>query len=134
MKIVNPYMISAVLEPFLSLQHDEAMSLAALGINREGEVREYIRQALVPYFFSFDDKSRKSIKYSLGYLLVKGYDDWDGLLAMNECPMDFGGEDRIFFMWLWDELFHSNVVIDELPSSYSVREDFGAPNLIKRNF
>ena len=132
MRIVNPHMISAVLAPFLSLPDDELALWAGMSVSMEHEVKARIRSLLVPYFYSFDRKSREVIKDSLGYLLVAGYDGWGDLLSSTGCPIDFWGDERLFFEWLWDELFHEAIGLEEAQSSYIVSDDFHAPNLIKR--
>ena len=50
MRVANPYLVSAVLEPFLFLEADAAEAAASIDPSNEGEIRNCIRQLLVPYF------------------------------------------------------------------------------------
>jgi hypothetical protein len=133
MRIVNQYMISAVLDPFLSLQETEIAWWAEMDATMEHEARMRMRSLLVPYFHSFDGKSQEIVRDSLGYLLVTGYEGWSDLLSSSGCPIDFSGSERIFFEWLWHELFHKAISLEGPQSSYIVNNDFHAPNLIKRD-
>jgi len=132
MKIVNPYLVSAALEPFLFLELNEADSIAAIDPEDEGGVRNCIRRLLVPYFLAFDAKSKSMIKDSLGYMLLQGSDKWEMLLAMNQSPLGLPDSPKRFFEWLWDELFHESVRLDGDVGDYVVKEDIHAPNLIRR--
>lgn len=132
MRVINPYLVGAVLEPFLFLESEETASIAAINPEDEIRVRDCMRRLLVPYFFAFDDKSKSTIKDSLGYMLLQGSDKWETLFAMNQCPLTLPDPPRKFFEWLWDELFHANVGLDGSFADYVVREDIHAPNLIQR--
>lgn len=132
MRVINPYLVAAVLEPFMFLEPDEAASIAAVDSEDEIRVRDCVRRLLVPYFLAFDDKSKSAIKDSLGYMLLQGSDKWEILLAMNQCPLALPDPPRKFFEWLWDELFHVDVGLDGSFTEYVVKEDVHAPNLIQR--
>lgn len=132
MRFVNPYLVAAVLEPFLFLEPDEAAAIAAIGSSDERAIRDCIRNLLLPYFSTFDEKSKEAIKDTLGYMLLGGSDKWEALLAMNQCPLAMTDPPQQFFEWLWDEFFHERVYLKDSVTGYIVREDLHAPNLIQR--
>lgn len=132
MRVANPYLVSAVLEPFLFLETDAAETAASIDPSDEGEIRNCIRQLLVPYFLRFDEKSKSMIKDSLGYMLSQGSDKWENLLSMNQSPLSLPDPPEKFFEWLWDELFSKAPLLDGPIETYIFREDIHAPNLIKR--
>ncbi|GLR14245.1 hypothetical protein GCM10007907_30350 [Chitinimonas prasina] len=132
MKTVNPYLVGAVLEPFLLLEEDKAASFASICSNDEAEVRACINDLLVPYFLKFDERSKSNIKDALGYMLLHGSDKWEALLAMNQCPIPFPEPPVKFFEMLWDEIFHQEVFLDGDLKDYVIKEDIHAPNFISR--
>jgi len=132
MRVVNPFLVAAVFEPFLFIEQEEIDSITKIDPENEGEIRDCIRRLLVPYFLAFDEKSKLAIRDSLSFMLIKGSDKWDALLAMNQCPLVLPNAPQQFFVWLWDELFHEGVHLDGSDSEYVVKEDIHAPNLIRR--
>lgn len=132
LRIVNPYLVAAILEPCLFLESDEAASIAAVDPEDEVAVRDLVRRLLVPYFLEFDEKSKALIRDSLGYMLLQGSNKWEALFAMNQCPLALPDPPRKFFEWLWDELFHANICLAGPIDEYVVKEDVHAPNLIRR--
>jgi hypothetical protein len=132
MRTVNPYLVAAILEPFLFLDVDEAASAASISPDDEAGVRSFMRRVLVPYFSMFDERSKLEIRDSLGYMLLQGSERWEHLLSMNQCPMALPSPPSKFFEWLWDEIFHQDVCLSENLAEYVVKEDIHAPNLIKR--
>ncbi|WP_217591394.1 hypothetical protein [Burkholderia sp. GbtcB21] len=132
MKIVNPYLVAAILEPFLFLDEFESTEVAEINPEDEVDVRVFIRRFLVPYYLKFDDKSKSEIRDSLGYMLLKGSDKWEVLFQINQSPLSLPSRPQKFYEWLWDELYHCDVFLVGLLDDYVVREDIHAPNLIKR--
>jgi hypothetical protein len=132
MRVANPYLVSAVLEPFLFLGADAAEAAASIDPSNEAEIRNYIRQLLVPYFSRFDEESKLLIKDSLGYMLSQGSDKWENLFSMNQSPLALPDPPEKFFEWLWDELFGKTPHLDGPIENYIFREDIYAPNLINR--
>ncbi|QKH36174.1 hypothetical protein FOC84_14940 [Achromobacter pestifer] len=134
MKVVNPYLIEILLEPFLFLDDDEKNELSIIGPDSEGEIRKVFKNLIVPYFSSIDEKNREDIKMSFGFYLENNKEALVGMLGSSHCPLpDLDPPVRVFEI-LWDELFEKEVRNGYQIENFSVNSDFAAPNSIRRGW
>lgn len=132
MKIVNPYLVAAIFEPFMFLSDDDLEEIAAIDPEDERKVRACIRKFLVPYYSEFDERSKVEIRDSLAYMLINGSNKWGVLLQMNQSPLSLPATPQKLFEWIWSEFYQCDVHFSGEMGDYVVKEDIYAANIIKR--
>lgn len=130
MKSVNPYFLRELLTPLTGLADDDLAveSFRDLAPNDTEGVCAVIRRFLVPHYERLSPTARDKAKLALGYYLSKPRTDFSRVF--NSCLLPFPPPDdaRLFFLWLWQELFPSESY--ELSNSETFREvpDIHEPN------
>lgn len=133
MKKVNPYYIHALLAPLTGLADDESSvrDFSIIDSDNEHQMKQVIRLYLKPYFIRFDDQSKEICKLSLQYYLTKTDSDFGRIYDSCLLPFDPPSESRLFFKWLWEELFDDENFWLENIGEFIENKDIHAPTLIK---
>ena len=85
---------------------DEAVeTFRTLDPNDEVQVRAVIRSLLTPYIRRFDRESFENAKAALHFSLNSPEIDLGSFFDSNLPPFSAPDHPRLFFVWLWDELF-----------------------------
>lgn len=132
MRTVNGYFVERLLGPFTMMTDAERVENSSVEPGDEREVRGVIRSLLKPYFLRFDSRSQEIVKDSLRYLLATDYEHFEDLFEMSMPPFDPPPEQpRLFFVWLWEELFGPEGYELEEGEEYVVNHEIHAPNRIR---
>ncbi len=130
MKTVNPYFLHELLAPLTGLADDDSAVEAYREVdpNDSRKVREIVRRVLLPHYVDLTSEAKERAKLALSYYLSKPLADF--ARVFDSCLLPFAPPDdpRLFFVWLWAELFPSESY--ELPSLGAFREipDIHEPN------
>ena len=74
--------------------------------NDEVAVRDAIRAVAIPYVRRFDADSLKKTKNAYRFFLSNREDTiWDAVYSSMYMPFDPPTPSRLFFVWLWEEMF-----------------------------
>lgn len=133
MKNVNPYYIHALLAPLTGLADDEnsVRDFSIIDSDNEHQMKQIIRLYLKPYFLRFDGQSKEISKLSLRYYLTKADSDLGRIYDSCLLPFESPSEPRLFFKWLWEELFNGENFWLENIDEFIENKDIHAPILIK---
>jgi len=130
MKTVNPYFLHELLAPLAGLADDDhaVETYRELNPNDANQVRGVIRRDLVPHFHALDERAKKRARLALSYYLSKNSADFTRVFESSLPPFDPPDDARMFFVWLWEELFPSESF--ELSDLEAFREvpDIHEPN------
>lgn len=120
-KKVNKYMIGYILIRLMGLSSRETMNLMQRDDQNPRELREIIRQYVVPAFMEYNQWSQQTMQISLEYYLGTNSALLDRVLPMFQIPLDPpSGHD--FFLMVWQELFGTDSPPQINPHDYV--EDF----------
>lgn len=122
MKNVNPYFLHELLAPLTGLADDDSAveTYRGLDSNDSSKVRQIIRRVLLPHFSQLRPPGKERAKLALSYYLSKPAADF--ARVFDSCLLPFAPPDdvRLFFVWLWEELFPSESY--EQPNLTAFRE------------
>lgn len=104
---INKLLICAVLAPLGGDIDEYYEKFRNINPNDENEVKPIIKEYLLPYFNQyFSPEGRQKIKEALGYFLSTDDSvDWQGEYNGHLMPFDSHKNAKLFFVWIWEELF-----------------------------
>jgi hypothetical protein len=107
LKPVNPFFLSTLIGPLIGLADDDevAARYKDLDPDDEASVRAIIRELLVPYYATLGPLTKERARVALNYYLCKPSISFQRVLDSNLIPFDAPKDARLFFFWLWQELF-----------------------------
>lgn len=120
-RTVNPWLLDLLVEPLVGLADDDKAVEAyrSLDPNDPAQVRQVIRRELVPHFAELTDAGKERIRSTLSYYLSVPAINFEDVFESSLPPFDPPDDARLFYLWLWEELFPGE--------SY----DFGDPQGVK---
>jgi len=107
MNQVNPFFLHELLGPLTGLADDDSTVdfFRSIDPNDPDQVRPIIRRYLVPYFDQLQAPAKRKAKLALSYYLSNSSANF--ARVFHSCLLPFPPPDdaRMFFLWLWEELF-----------------------------
>jgi hypothetical protein len=106
-RTINPCLLNLFLEPLTGLADDDAAVEAyrSLDPNDPAQVRQVIRRELVPHFAELADKGKERARLALSYYLSLPGINFEDVFEAGLPPFDPPDDPRLFFLWLWEEIF-----------------------------
>ena len=130
-KIVNIHYLSKLFDPLFLLSDQETEELSLIDFNNELATKTFFQKHVVNNFAQYGPKSKMYCKDALQYILCAPADlhRFPELFPYGELPVEALGNTKLFFTWLWEELFLDQTLpscIDE----FIINNDCNAPNSV----
>ena len=125
--IMNMGFIGALLSPLGMLYDNEIASLMKTDPNNEKQVKRVIDVLVLPRFERFSPESRTVVKNSLRFLLNDNSPETKALIEDIfydfSPPFRLPDDPKLFYQWLWNELFPKDDTSVEDLSQYIVAKE-----------
>jgi len=127
----NYHYLSHLIGPLNTVTDEEASCVTSN--EDEDAIRQIIRLLIRPDFESLADESQKACKNSLRYFLTTGSAPFCKILdEQQEWPIEPPKDPKLFFIWIWEELFPGeDYRIDNL-ESWKECNDISKVNMCRR--
>ena len=130
-KIVNICYISRLFDPLFLLSEQKTEGLSLVDFNNESATKAFFQEHVVNNFAQYGPKSKMYCKDTLQYILCAPADlySFPELFPYGELPVEAPGNIKIFFYWLWQELFFEQTV-PSCNDEFIINNDYNAPNSV----
>lgn len=94
-----------------SLSDEEISGLSKIDFNNEFETKEFFAERILENFKLYGTGSREIVKNTLQYILCfSGKYKFDELFPYGDLPVEAPKNNKLFFSWLWEELFPGEIM------------------------
>lgn len=131
--IVNKRYIFHTLLPIGGDRDDLFFKYQILDINNENEVRGFIRDNLFQSFEKSSSLYKQGLKLALSYCLTTDKGNVESLYDSILPPINLPDDPKLFFIWLWKELFGDSEWQMENTSEYTLIENDREPYIVYEN-
>ena len=134
-KRISLHMVASIVGPLCSPPDDEWEMMTKISPNDSRQLRELVRQQVVPHFSEFDEDSQQKMRNSLEYFLGHKGSGLERIFPAFHIPLEPPESARSFFAIVWDEIFGGPVPEAVDPTDFvTENSDAFANSLRKRGF
>lgn len=133
MSQANIHFITALLDPLVGAADDdqEVVRYRDVDADDEAQIRQVVRDRLLPHLQRFDADNRCLAERSLRYFLSKEGTDFTRLYDASLLPIAAPSNARQFFVWLCEELFGKEPAVPLDLGEIRENNDIHGPNSIR---
>lgn len=102
--IINPSAVTNIFNPILGDRDEMYEKYGQIDSNNEQEVKNVIREEILPYLNELNERSQNSMKLSLRYALsLPSGVRWRSMFEGSLPPFNAPDDAMLLFLWAWEE-------------------------------
>jgi hypothetical protein len=109
---VNRFALSAFIEALAGLADDDEYveRFRSLDVNSETQVKEVIRELIVPRFLDLSEYARDKARVAGRYYIATRWPGFERFYESMLPPFDAPRDARELFIWIWEEVFPGEAI------------------------